>query len=78
MPHDDGPVDDGLGAQLRVHRQRALLSQEQLAERAQLSVRAIRDIERALSGDVTAADLRRVLAGAHPTTGDALTAGGPR
>lgn len=38
---------DGLGELLRNHRRRALLSQEALAERAGVSVRAIRDIERA-------------------------------
>lgn len=46
MPRGGDRTDDGLGALLRAERRRAGLSQEQLAERAQLSVRAIRDIER--------------------------------
>jgi len=46
MPHRDDRMDSGLGALLSTYRRRARLSQEQLAERAQLSVRAIRDIER--------------------------------
>jgi tetratricopeptide (TPR) repeat protein/transcriptional regulator with XRE-family HTH domain len=35
-----------LGALVRIHRERALLSQEQLAELAQLGVRTVRDLER--------------------------------
>lgn len=38
-------IDEGLGAQLRAHRQAAGLSQEELAERSGLSVRTIRNLE---------------------------------
>ncbi len=40
------PEPPGFGRLLREHRRRALLSQERLAERAGLSVRTVRDLER--------------------------------
>ncbi len=43
-------VERTLGEFLRMLRRRALLTQEQLAERAKLSVRAISDIERGKRG----------------------------
>lgn len=39
-------ADAGFGGLLRAHRQRALLSQEQLAERSGVSTRTIRELEK--------------------------------
>src|SRR5262252_9317487 len=62
------PAADSFGALLRARRQRALLSQEQLAARAELSERTVRNLE---AGRVQSprTDTVRLLAGALQVSG---------
>ncbi|MEU4833468.1 helix-turn-helix domain-containing protein [Streptosporangium sp. NPDC023615] len=69
------PSSDGLGFArlLRAHRGRARLTQEELAERARLSVRTLRDLERGRTRYPHRASVRRLAAALELTGEDRLT-----